>query len=194
MAFFHLLDSMFQVPPEHLLPVTSQNHNVSVYYTPEKTRSKITKADIGSPSNFKHVSHVGWKALAGVDTNSEADLRRLFNEAGSGEEHLKDCKTSCKTFNIIEKRGGMEAVRKEACELASSRISTPSLPHQSLPSSTPRCSKNEQIRWSYLFPAYPQNPMVAPAPQTPQPSDGGIAAALMEVIQKRHKAISSFGM
>ena len=40
----------------------------------KKDRKKLTKADIGLPSNFTHRSHVGWDAnrgfaLENVDTN-----------------------------------------------------------------------------------------------------------------------------
>ncbi|XP_030062768.1 neural Wiskott-Aldrich syndrome protein isoform X2 [Microcaecilia unicolor] len=93
-------------------------------------------------------------------TKSEADLRRLFNEAGIREEHLKNHKTSQKIFDIIEKRGGIEAVRKEVCEMASSGTSSPHPSLQSLSSSPLMSSKNKPIRWSYLFPACHQNPRV----------------------------------
>jgi Wiskott-Aldrich syndrome protein len=50
---------------------------------------KITKADIGGPSDFKHISHVGWDpnqgfALDNVDPNLLkffARVRKLFRSA-----------------------------------------------------------------------------------------------------------------
>jgi Wiskott-Aldrich syndrome protein len=55
----------------------------------KKDKKKITKADIGIPSDFKHISHVGWDpnqgfALDNVDPNLLkffARVRRLFHSA-----------------------------------------------------------------------------------------------------------------
>ncbi|XP_075431173.1 uncharacterized protein LOC142468451 [Ascaphus truei] len=94
--------------------------DVSVYFSPMETpkgrppRGKLNKADIGSPSNFTHVTHIGWNSVTGFDAGSDADLKRLFNLAGIREEHLRDRDTSRKIFEVIEKKGGMAAVRNEA--------------------------------------------------------------------------------
>ncbi|MEE6502761.1 hypothetical protein FKM82_004629 [Ascaphus truei] len=62
----------------------------------------------------QHVTHIGWNSVTGFDAGSDADLKRLFNLAGIREEHLRDRDTSRKIFEVIEKKGGMAAVRKEA--------------------------------------------------------------------------------
>lgn len=73
----------------------------------KKKGSKFSKADIGAPSGFKHVSHVGWDP-----DNLDPDLKKLLSTAGISEEELKDEETSQLIQNVIEQSGGMEAVKK----------------------------------------------------------------------------------
>ncbi|KAB1252437.1 Wiskott-Aldrich syndrome protein-like protein [Camelus dromedarius] len=77
-------------------------------------KKKISKADIGAPSGFKHVSHVGWDPQNGYDVNNlDPDLRNLFSRAGISEAQLTDAETSKFIYEFIENQGGLEAVRKE---------------------------------------------------------------------------------
>ncbi|XP_067096165.1 LOW QUALITY PROTEIN: actin nucleation-promoting factor WAS-like [Osmerus mordax] len=73
----------------------------------KKKGSKFSKADIGAPSGFTHVSHVGWDP-----NNLDPDLKKLLSSAGISEEELKDEETSQLIQNVIEQSGGMEAVKK----------------------------------------------------------------------------------
>lgn len=41
------------------------------------------------------------------------DLKRLFKMAGVKKEHLQDPEVSKKIFSVLEKAGGMEAMRKQ---------------------------------------------------------------------------------
>nr|XP_025044331.1 wiskott-Aldrich syndrome protein [Pelodiscus sinensis] len=43
----------------------------------KKGKKKISKADIGAPSGFKHVTHVGWDPTTGFDVCSSRDSRGL---------------------------------------------------------------------------------------------------------------------
>ncbi|CAG6021759.1 unnamed protein product [Menidia menidia] len=74
----------------------------------KKKAPKLSKADIGAPSGFKHVSHVGWDP-----NNLDPDLSKLLAQAGIGEAELRDEKTSQLIYNVIEQSGGMEAVKRE---------------------------------------------------------------------------------
>ncbi|XP_056130324.1 WASP actin nucleation promoting factor b isoform X2 [Lampris incognitus] len=74
----------------------------------KKKGSKLTKADIGAPSGFKHVTHVGWDP-----NNLDPDLLKLLSCAGISEAEMKDEETSKLIYDIIEQSGGMEAVKKE---------------------------------------------------------------------------------
>uniref|UniRef100_H3ACP6 WASP actin nucleation promoting factor n=1 Tax=Latimeria chalumnae TaxID=7897 RepID=H3ACP6_LATCH len=77
-------------------------------------KARLTKADIGAPSGFKHVSHVGWDPNSGFDLNSmDPDLRNLFNQAGISDAQLVDAETSKVIYDFIEKQGGLEAVKEE---------------------------------------------------------------------------------
>ncbi|CAL8319353.1 unnamed protein product [Merluccius merluccius] len=75
----------------------------------KKKAPKFSKADIGAPSGFTHVSHVGWDP-----DNMDPDLMKLLSSAGIGEAELKDEETSQLIYNIIEQSGGIEAVKKES--------------------------------------------------------------------------------
>lgn len=73
-----------------------------------KKGPKLSKADIGAPSGFKHVSHVGWDP-----NNIDPDLWKLLSQAGISEDEMRDEKTSQLIYNVIEQSGGMEAVKRE---------------------------------------------------------------------------------
>uniref|UniRef100_A0A8C3Y5S2 WASP actin nucleation promoting factor n=1 Tax=Catharus ustulatus TaxID=91951 RepID=A0A8C3Y5S2_CATUS len=75
---------------------------------------KISKAEIGAPSGFRHVGHIGWDPNGGFDLASlDPALRALFAQAGVSERHLADAETSRLIHDFIERRGGLEAVREE---------------------------------------------------------------------------------
>ncbi|XP_071395086.1 actin nucleation-promoting factor WAS-like [Centroberyx affinis] len=74
----------------------------------KKKSTKLSKADMGAPSVFKHVTHVGWDP-----NNLDPDLLKLLSCAGVGEAEMRDEETSQLIYNIIEQSGGMEAVKKE---------------------------------------------------------------------------------
>ncbi|XP_029993704.1 WASP actin nucleation promoting factor b isoform X2 [Sphaeramia orbicularis] len=74
----------------------------------KKKGPKLSKADIGAPSGFKHVTHVGWDP-----NNVDPDLLRLLSQAGIGEAEMRDEQTSQLIYNVIEQSGGMEAVKRE---------------------------------------------------------------------------------
>ncbi|XP_078798314.1 actin nucleation-promoting factor WASL isoform X6 [Oryzias latipes] len=77
-------------------------------------KKKLTKADIGTPSNFQHLGHVGWDPNTGFDLNNlDPELKNLFDMCGISETDLKDKETSKQIYDIIEKSGGVEAVKNE---------------------------------------------------------------------------------
>ncbi|XP_067836849.1 actin nucleation-promoting factor WAS-like isoform X2 [Heptranchias perlo] len=80
----------------------------------DKGKKKMTKADIGAPSNFQHVGHVGWDPNKGFDTNDmDPDLKKFFTKAGISEDQLTDVETSKVIYDFIEKQGGLEVVKNE---------------------------------------------------------------------------------
>nr|XP_019934981.1 PREDICTED: neural Wiskott-Aldrich syndrome protein isoform X1 [Paralichthys olivaceus] len=77
-------------------------------------KKKLTKADIGTPSNFQHIGHVGWDPNTGFDLNNlDPELKNLFDMCGISEAQLKDRETSKVIYDFIEKKGGVEAVKNE---------------------------------------------------------------------------------
>ncbi|XP_064198848.1 WASP like actin nucleation promoting factor a isoform X1 [Anguilla rostrata] len=77
-------------------------------------KKRLTKADIGTPSNFQHIGHVGWDPNTGFDVNNlDPDLKNLFDLCGISEAQLKDKETSKVIYDFIEKKGGVEAVKNE---------------------------------------------------------------------------------
>uniref|UniRef100_A0A069DUK1 Putative actin regulatory protein n=1 Tax=Panstrongylus megistus TaxID=65343 RepID=A0A069DUK1_9HEMI len=80
-------------------------------------KKRLTKADIGKPQNFRHISHVGWDPNKGFDFDKVEDpqLKQFFEDAGVSENHLRDRDTREFIYDFINKHGGIEAV-KEAVE------------------------------------------------------------------------------
>ncbi|XP_046907228.1 WASP like actin nucleation promoting factor b isoform X2 [Hypomesus transpacificus] len=80
----------------------------------KKKKKRQTKADIGTPSNFQHIGHVGWDPNIGFDLNNlDPELKNLFDMCGISEAQLKDKETSKVIYDFIEKKGGVEAVKNE---------------------------------------------------------------------------------
>ncbi|CAG5128912.1 unnamed protein product, partial [Candidula unifasciata] len=77
-------------------------------------KKKLTKADIGTPSDFRHVSHVGWDPDKGFDMNNlDQDMQRLFQSVGIKPEDKVDKEVVDFIYDFVEKHGGIEAVKKE---------------------------------------------------------------------------------
>ncbi|KAG7454707.1 hypothetical protein MATL_G00262620 [Megalops atlanticus] len=187
-------------------------------------RKKLTKADIGTPSNFQHIGHVGWDPNTGFDLNNlDPELKNLFDMCGISEAQLKDKETSKVIYDFIEKKGGVEAVKNELRRQGPPRWCGRAPPPPDMdggePLPSPLGGKSallEQIREGTQLKKVEQNsrPVSSTgrdalldqirqgiqlktvsdnqdsAPPTPAPS-AGIVGALMEVMQKRSKAIHS---
>ncbi|CAG9823446.1 unnamed protein product [Phaedon cochleariae] len=75
-----------------------------------KRKRNITKADIGIPSNFVHVSHIGWSSSSGFDINTENEqLRAFFEKAGVSEQQLQDKSTREYIYDFINRNNVREA-------------------------------------------------------------------------------------
>ncbi|KAG7521620.1 neural Wiskott-Aldrich syndrome protein-like isoform X2 [Solea senegalensis] len=119
-------------------------------------KKKLTKADIGTPSNFQHIGHVGWDPNTGFDLNNlDPELKNLFDMCGISEAQLKDRETSKVIYDFIEKKGGVEAVKNEL-----RRQAPPPPPSRGGPPPPPP----------------PPHQSSAPPPPPPPPSRGGRGA------------------
>jgi neural Wiskott-Aldrich syndrome protein len=75
---------------------------------------KLTKADIGNPYNFKHVTHVGWNVKSGFSLTGEDEaLRPFLAKAGISEDQLKDQQTRDFIYDFIQSNNVEEIVRNE---------------------------------------------------------------------------------
>lgn len=108
-------------PPQIQPPYNShQQHHQQVSNSNSKSNKKrdgkprLTKADIGTPSNFKHVTHVGWNAKSGFDLSGEDEaLKPFLQKAGVSENQLKDRRTRDFIYDFIQTNNVQEAVRNE---------------------------------------------------------------------------------
>ncbi|XP_037551868.1 WASP like actin nucleation promoting factor b isoform X3 [Nematolebias whitei] len=142
-------------------------------------KKKLTKADIGTPSNFQHVSHVGWNPNTGFDLNNlDPELKNLFDLAGISEAELKDRETSKAIYDFIEKNGGVEAVKNEVRRQAPPppppRSGPPPPPQHHI--SAPPPPPSRVIRGAPPPPPVSRPPVSAPPPPPPPPSRPGLSA------------------
>ncbi|CAL8386424.1 unnamed protein product [Gadus morhua 'NCC'] len=160
----------------------SQVNNIVLSSFPKKEKKvkggkkkRLTKADIGTPSNFQHIGHVGWDPNTGFDLNNlDPELKHLFDMCGISEAQLKDKETSKVIYEFIEKKGGVEAVKNELRRQAPppppSRGGPPPPPpphHGSAPPPPP------PARGRGAPPPPPPSRAPTSAPPPPPPSRGG---------------------
>lgn len=69
---------------------------------------KKKKAYISLCYDFRHVGHLG---MAG--NSLDPDLKKLLSCAGISEAAMEDSETSQLIYDVIERSGGMEALKKE---------------------------------------------------------------------------------
>ncbi|XP_019951868.2 WASP actin nucleation promoting factor b isoform X1 [Paralichthys olivaceus] len=137
----------------------------------KKKGPKFSKADIGAPSGFKHVSHVGWDP-----NNLDPDLSKLLSQAGISEAEMRDEKTSQLIYNVIEQSGGLEAVKREVNKKGSvppppppSRGSLPPVPSSSPSAPAPPPHRGR----SGPLPPIPGQPGRVPPSAQPATGRGG---------------------
>ncbi|KAJ0181442.1 hypothetical protein K1T71_003527 [Dendrolimus kikuchii] len=97
-------------------PKTTMNNTNTLKSSKRKGKPRITKADIGMPQNFQHISHVGWDAHKGFDvetTQPNEELLSFFNMAGVSETQLQDEATREFIYSFIETHGGIDAVKED---------------------------------------------------------------------------------
>nr|XP_024662252.1 wiskott-Aldrich syndrome protein isoform X1 [Maylandia zebra] len=139
----------------------------------QKKGPKLSKADIGAPSGFKHVSHVGWDP-----NNLDPDLMRLLSQAGISEAEMRDERTSQLIYNVIEQSGGMEAVKREVNRSATGPPPPPpgrQGPLPPLPGSSPSAPTPPPQRGrSGPLPPIPGHSQRAGPPPQPPPSRGSL--------------------
>ena len=88
----------------------------------KKKKGKLRKEDISLPTNFQHISHVGWDPNKGFDLeNVDPKLKQFFSKAGVSERELQDKDTRDFIYDFIDKHGGIEAALLEVDRKASNK-------------------------------------------------------------------------
>ncbi|KAL7022101.1 hypothetical protein ACKWTF_012133 [Chironomus riparius] len=112
-------------PNQFQPPYTQQPSSLGNAKTKKREVKKITKEDIGLPSNFKHVTHVGWNAKSGFDLSGEDEaLKPFLQKAGVSENQLKDRRTRDFIYDFIQSNNVEEIVRKETKKPAAPSVPT----------------------------------------------------------------------
>lgn len=151
-----------------------------------KKSFKLTKADISMPTNFQHLSHVGWDPDRGFDLeNVDPNLKKFFNHAGVSDSQLQDQDTRNFIYDFIREHGGVEAAIQEVREPMTSRSgAAPAPPNRS------RSTRNRAPAGGTLPPPPPPPPPMvaavataAPATAHPPPAQSGRDALLASIRQ-----------
>uniref|UniRef100_A0A1A9WVG9 WH1 domain-containing protein n=1 Tax=Glossina brevipalpis TaxID=37001 RepID=A0A1A9WVG9_9MUSC len=98
---------------KHFFSFTSSSSSSS---NSKDKKRKVTKADISQPTNFMHISHVGWDANKGFDlAGNENDqvLSHFFAKAGVSETELKDRDTRAFIYDFIQSNNVLGTVKSE---------------------------------------------------------------------------------
>ncbi|XP_030573966.1 neural Wiskott-Aldrich syndrome protein [Drosophila novamexicana] len=157
-----------QPPTKNFL---SSNFGLSGSAGKDKKR-KVTKADISQPTNFVHISHVGWDANKGFDlTGNESDemLTKFFAKAGVSESQLNDRDTRAFIYDFIQSNNVLASVKQE--EIESPTEPTPHMPPPVPSRHHPHHSQNGNQRS-----APPPPPVRQPPPPLPTTAPGAARA------------------
>ncbi|XP_042214648.1 neural Wiskott-Aldrich syndrome protein-like [Homarus americanus] len=162
-----------------------------------KIKNKLSKDEIGMPTDFKHITHVGFNPDTGFSKfNVDDKLEDFFNLVGVSQQQLSDTRTREFIYDFIERNGGVEKAMQETQRFASkpfpsstphmdhSAISPPPPPAKSAPPPTPPIipSHNSHHGGSraapppppprtnnHAHPPPPPPPSSAPPPPPPHP-------------------------
>ncbi|XP_060553783.1 actin nucleation-promoting factor WASL-like isoform X2 [Ruditapes philippinarum] len=107
-----------RIHPAPQLPIsTKKSGNLKSKSTDKgkgKGRKKLTKADISTPTDFRHVGHVGWDPNCGLQMDKlDPQMKALFMEIGIDEQSQVDEDTVNFIYDFVDKHGGLNAVKED---------------------------------------------------------------------------------
>lgn len=95
----------------------------------KKNKSKLTKDDIGLPTDFRHVGHVGWDPQKGLDMDKvDEDMKKLLESVGYTSGENIDKETVDFIYDFVEKYGGLDVVKKEMANRERNVTTRPTVP------------------------------------------------------------------
>ncbi|KAG8312510.1 hypothetical protein J6590_023117 [Homalodisca vitripennis] len=107
----------YSVSNLHLHSSEGTPNNKDAKKNKKKDNKRFTKADIGIPKNFRHISHVGWDINKGFDasvSNEECpEMKEFFQKAGVSAIQLQDRETRDFIYSFIQTNGGLKRVVNE---------------------------------------------------------------------------------
>lgn len=120
-------DSVILRKPKHNI-TTKPIHEISTkpMMTKIKTRNtnkkdkkvvkKFTKADIGTPTGFQHVTHVGWDSYKGFNFKGDDEevLKPFLEKAGVSDKLLKNRETKAFILDFIQENKVVESIKAES--------------------------------------------------------------------------------
>uniref|UniRef100_A0A1X7U2E2 WH1 domain-containing protein n=1 Tax=Amphimedon queenslandica TaxID=400682 RepID=A0A1X7U2E2_AMPQE len=132
-----------------------------------KGGKKLTKADIGLPTEFRHLAHVGWDPQTGAfnSSNIKPEWKNLLDSVGVTEEQLKDKETADFIYDFVEKHGGIEKATRQLEASKTAKAPNPPSHRGHAPPPPPPSRGNRG-------PPPPPPRGAAPPPPPPPPSGG----------------------
>ena len=95
-----------------------------------KNKPKVRKEDIGLPTDFQHLRHIGWTAETGFNvTNITPEYKKFFEFAGVTEKQLQLPNIRSFLYDFVDKRGGIQVCLQDMDQHLSQK-QAPSLPPQ----------------------------------------------------------------
>lgn len=147
-------------------PVINSAGNTTSLGGKKSDKRKIKKEDIGLPTNFQHISHVGWDPNHGFDLeNVDPNLKKFFQKAGVDERALQDKDTRDFIYDFIDKHGGVEAALREVNSQEEINKIVPPPP----PRATPLANHPSRPAPPSRAPPPPGQPRNTPSQKAPPP-------------------------
>ncbi|XP_034255954.1 neural Wiskott-Aldrich syndrome protein-like isoform X2 [Thrips palmi] len=134
----------------------------------KEEKKKLSKADIGLPQDFRHVSHVGWNPNTGFDVTDEVEgsaMKQFFAKAGVSETQLQDKNTRDFIYDFIKNHGGIDRVKDEV-QSPDVPLQSPDVPPPPVPARTVQSSAS--IRTAPPPPPPPSRNQLPPPPPPSQ--------------------------
>ncbi|XP_022238301.1 neural Wiskott-Aldrich syndrome protein-like isoform X2 [Limulus polyphemus] len=158
-----------------ITPMAPKNYNDLNMYPvkPKKKKKKngskkISKAEIGMPTNFTHIKYFGFDPNTGFHLchNVDGHLKEFFSMAGISEKQLQDNSTYTYICNFIAEHGVVDAVQANSQPKRFSNAPTPDVRRDPLgTSSLPRAPPLPPCpSYSFLAPS-----SIPPPPPPPPP-------------------------
>ncbi|XP_018007946.1 neural Wiskott-Aldrich syndrome protein [Hyalella azteca] len=129
-------------------------------YKTSKGRKNIRKEEIGQPTDFRHITHVGFDPDNGFAQFSEDESLQKFFQMVGVDHTMLDPHTRNFIYDFIDKNGGIEQAKRETQNYSAMFSAT-------APAAAPANNNNNNISYSDHKAAPPPPPPVVSKPPPP---------------------------